>query len=530
MSTVQHDSSQHRRTPRVPLRVKAIGILVTLAVGAVVFGSLTGLQVTLLTFFTVVSLLNLCMSSLEVNWRMHTSRTPEAQQAMPFPEATTPEEAGISFALLVPALHEAKVIGRTLFDMAKATYHNVKIYVTLRHFDSDTIAAAVAVRERVDAYRRLGTNLSKGIKVVEHHYGAHEKGKPYQLNHALQVIEGEDFVGVMDAEDMVHPELLAHVAKTIQDNPDVDIVQSGVQLMNLDLHVPEDATWLQRKWLHIRGWFCLHNCMEYFFWFSSRMFYQVSQGVVPLGGNTVFIRRSLLEELGGWPTTLTEDCALGIRAAAYKKAKVIAIYDPRFVTKEETPSRLIIRRVKGNKAEKASTLVSQRCRWDQGFLEEFLAGHWRMLETRKERLIASYILGMPFIQAFNALMLPLSIFAAIWLVGPVPLVLFMFTPLVPLFMTLILQLIALFEFAKLYDKKLHLRHYLSLIIGFYPYQLVLGWAALVSIKRLLEGNNDWELTSHFGLHLKSDTAISPAAVETAATVIALEAQPEEGTA
>ena len=78
-----------------------------------------------------------------------------------------------------------------------------------------------------------------------------------------------------------------------------DIVQGGVQLMNLDFPASEDANVLQRAWMAFRGWFCVHNVLEYFSWFSSRMFYQADQGFVPLGGNTVFIRRDLLNRVGG---------------------------------------------------------------------------------------------------------------------------------------------------------------------------------------------------------------------------------------
>ncbi len=78
------------------------------------------------------------------------------------------------------------------------------------------------------------------------------------------------------------------------------VVQCGVQLMN-----------------YADRWFSALNVLEYFFWFKSRMHYHAAVGMVPLGGNTVFIRRDLLDELGGWDQTcLTEDADIGIRLSA----------------------------------------------------------------------------------------------------------------------------------------------------------------------------------------------------------------------
>lgn len=474
---------RHRRVSRVPLRHILAGVTVVGFIGTVVLAGLTGLQTTALTLLTLVAAFNLVMSSAEVKWRMHSHRTPEARDEMRFPAPTTAADSGISFGLILPALKEQRVIGRTMQRLAQTTYDAVTNFVSLRGFDTETIKVAM----------RVANQLPEGsTEVLVHNYNQErEKGKPYQLNFAWRHIRAHsdaNVIGVFDAEDDVHPELLAHVARVFQDHPDVDIVQAGVQLMNLDLDTT-GAGFFRKRLIHLRGWFCLHNVLEYFFWFSSRMAFQVEQGIVPLGGNTVFIRRSMLEKTGGWPTTLTEDCSLGIQAGAFHGAKVHAIYDPRFVTREETPHSV-------------GALVDQRERWDQGFWEEFLKGFFRELDTLKKRLMAGYILCMPFIQAFNGVMLPISIaiMAFGWIKGPVALVLFMFTPLVPVLMTMVLQVAALQEFVKLYGKKLYPRHYVSLIIGFYPYQILLAWAAIRAMRNTAAGHNDWKLTSHYGLH------------------------------
>jgi cellulose synthase/poly-beta-1,6-N-acetylglucosamine synthase-like glycosyltransferase len=74
--------------------------------------------------------------------------------------------------------------------------------------------------------------------------------------------------------------------------------------------------------------------------------------VLPLGGTTLFFRRHILEELGGWDAhNVTEDADLGVRLArkGYKTELVST------VTYEEANC-------------KAWPWVKQRSRWLKGFL------------------------------------------------------------------------------------------------------------------------------------------------------------------
>src|SRR5205085_480921 len=119
--------------------------------------------------------------------------------------------------------------------------------------------------------------------------------KPHGLNLGLQIATG-DVVTIFDAEDEPHPDIL-NILNTTMLNEAVDVVQSGVQLMN-----------------HNTRWFCFLNVLEYFFWFKSSMHFFARIGMIPLGGNTVFVRRELLRQIGGWDEhCLTEDADLGIR-------------------------------------------------------------------------------------------------------------------------------------------------------------------------------------------------------------------------
>src|SRR5947199_9521954 len=61
-------------------------------------------------------------------------------------------------------------------------------------------------------------------------YNDYPINKPHGMNLALQVARG-DIVTIFDAEDEPHPDIL-NIINTTMLNNDVDVVQSGVQLMN----------------------------------------------------------------------------------------------------------------------------------------------------------------------------------------------------------------------------------------------------------------------------------------------------------
>ncbi len=220
------------------------------------------------------------------------------------------------------------------------------------------------------------------------------KTKPRALNAALPFCRG-DVVGVFDAEDDVHPDLLAAVDHQFRAT-DADVVQGGVQLMDF--------------W---SSWFSLANVLEYFFWFRSRLHFHADHGFVPLGGNTVFVRAEVLRGAGGWDDgCLAEDCELGVRLSA-SGAKISVAYEPTLVTREETPDTL-------------SALVRQRTRWNQGYLQVLLKGDWLRLPWPTQRLLAVYTLGLPFFQALVGVFVPLSLVTMAFVKVPVGLALVSF--------------------------------------------------------------------------------------------------------
>ena len=111
-----------------------------------------------------------------------------------------------------------------------------------------------------------------------------------------------DIIGVFDAEEVVHPDLLDHVDHAFV-SENADIVQGGVQLINFQ-----------------SSWYSLRNCLEYFFWFRSRLHLQAGKGFITARRQHRLHQRELdlrRHEQWGWDDScLAEDCELGVRLSS----------------------------------------------------------------------------------------------------------------------------------------------------------------------------------------------------------------------
>jgi glycosyltransferase XagB len=407
--------------------------------------------------FGLLALVSLVLSGVAtttVVWMLHAWRSPQSLVATGF--ARRPREPARSFSLLVPARHEEEVLGDTLDALAALDHPDVEVIAIVGHDDPGTEAVARAAADRHPARVRVVVDDSV------------PKNKPKALNRALPGCRG-DVVGVFDAEDEVHPQLLRLIDGRFVDT-DADVVQGGVQLMNIHT-----------------SWWALRNCLEYYFWFRSRLHFHAGANFIPLGGNTVFVRADRLRRAGGWDSQcLAEDCELGVRLST-EGAKVVVAYDPDVVTKEETPATL-------------GSLYKQRTRWNQGFLQVLRKGEWRRLPSRRQRLMARYLLAMPFLQAFTGLMIPVSLALILLVKVPTPLALLTFLPLAPTLVSLVVETAGLGEFGRLYGVRVRGRDYLRLLLGTFPYQVFLAAAAVRSVIRQARGDGSWEKTAHAGAH------------------------------
>lgn len=416
----------------------------------------------------------------EIRWRTYSRRGSDTKLSTRFPEPMH-KTAGERrfFTIIIPAVNEAEVLPHTLQTLSEQLYDNFEVIVTLRSDDPETYRAIQpVVTQHPDLFKVVVTTFPEG-----------QRNKSYQMNAVLDQIRG-DYTGVIDAEDIVALDLLRYVDGLI-DKTGAHVVQGGVQLTNLDLSHPDDS-WARKIRSYVTGgWFAVHNVLEYYMWFSSRMFYQISHGFVPLGGNTVFIETNTVHRYGGWrPKRLTEDFDFGARMSTDKSIIFAAAWTPELATQEHTPPRIF----------KKGGWLLQRVRWDQGFIEVLGDGMWAKLPTLRQKAMALYISSMPLIQAFNGVMLPICLIGALSLKAPVLLVLMMFIPFVFIVLSLALQIMALREFSVEFGIRASPRHYISLVLGFFPYQILLAIAALYSIYRHKAKNVEWAHTSRSVIH------------------------------
>ncbi len=166
-------------------------------------------------------------------------------------------------------------------------------------------------------------------------------------------------IGIYDAEDAPDPDQIRKVVDRFhRRGPEVACLQ-GV----LDYYNPR-TNWLSRCFT-----------IEYATWFRLVLPGIQRLGLaVPLGGTTLFFRRSVLEELGGWDAhNVTEDADLGIRL--YRHGYRTELLDT--VTGEEANCRVL-------------PWIKQRSRWIKGYMMTWA------VHMRNPRMLWSQIGGWRF--------------------------------------------------------------------------------------------------------------------------------------
>ena len=373
------------------------------------------------------------------------------------------KDGRVTFSLLVPARHEENVIGDTIRAMSKISYPKelYEVLVLVRADDTGTIEAVkkaireIGVKEKVE-------NLNLVI------FNGGPTNKPRALNVGLSLAQNA-FVGVFDAEDEPHPEILTKTEALIR-RKKVDAVQSGVQLVNVDSR-----------------WFTALNCLEYYYWFRSVLPFYATLGAVPLGGNTVFVRSKALHALGGWDETcLTEDADIGIRLSA-NGYKIGMMYDARLSTLEEAPVTV-------------SGFVKQRSRWDQGYVQVLLKGDWMRIKGFRSQFMTFYLLFQSLFRSIYALglvLIPISLFLR---EVPLWITVFSFVPLQFLLMQWGMYVIGLRNMKKEYGLTFSRVWYLWAILVYYPYQLLLTYSTIRALVKGVTKSLVWDKTEHVNVH------------------------------
>jgi cellulose synthase/poly-beta-1,6-N-acetylglucosamine synthase-like glycosyltransferase len=233
-------------------------------------------------------------------------------------------------SVLVPLYKEAAISSALLKRLSRLTYPQDRMEVLLVLEEGDTLTQKTISK----------ATLPPWISALEVPAWGELRTKPRAMNYALNFCQG-DIVGVWDAEDAPQPDQLQKVAAAFAAaSPDVACFQ-GV----LDYYNPR-ANLISRCFT-----------LEYASWFRIVLPGIARLGlVVPLGGTTMFVRRTVLDELGGWDAhNVTEDADLGVRLyrAGYRTQMLTT------ATYEEASCHI-------------PAWVRQRSRWLKGFMATYL--------------------------------------------------------------------------------------------------------------------------------------------------------------
>lgn len=413
---------------------------------------------------TVVSFLML-QGALALFFMMYAWEVPERVEDNRAPEKFA--EPKHSFTVLLPARHEELVIADTIRSAAAIDYPEEKKEVlVLINEEGD----AETVRIAQETIKSIGKD---NIRLIT--FTGHPINKPKGLNIGLKSAT-KDIVTIFDAEDEVHPDLF-RVINTVFIERKSDVIQSGVQLMN-----------------YWSSWFSLFNVLEYFFWFKSSLHFFAVGGMIPLGGNTVFFKRSWLERVEGWDEhCLTEDADIGLRLSLLG-AKTSVVYDEKYATREETPATTY-------------DFLKQRTRWNQGFIQILFKGDWLKLPTFRQKFLAFYVFSWPIFQGILFIFIPVSFLIAKTVEMTPLLSVFSNIPSYLLVIFLIVFNLGLHDFIKNYSFRYSPLLVLKTIVFFLPFVVLLGLAAFRAAYREIIGNNTWEKTTHLNIQRKGSVLL-----------------------
>ena len=375
-------------------------------------------------------------------------------------------DPNLRFSAIIPAREEAGVIGDTLHTILNINYpvDLSEVIVVCQKDDVETIAAV----------RRFSLKNNRRVKVRV--YNKPPFNKPHALNVGLAKATG-DVIAVFDAEDEPHRDIY-RIINTVMNTRGVDVVQSGVQLMNYG-----------------SNWFSALNVLEYFFWFKSALQFFARHGVIPLGGNTVFFRKQAIDAMNGWnEASLTEDAEIGFRlsGAGYKTA---VVYDELHVTREETP-------------DSTMAFIRQRTRWNQGYLQILMSGIWRSYPTFSQRLLALYTLMWPVFQGLFFVYALVSLWFITQINRPVEIVLISLLPMYLLILQFVVLNVGLYEFCRSYRLPYKWLVPLRIALGILPFYIILSFSGVRALLRLTAGNSAWEKTHHANTHRQMDLGIN----------------------
>jgi cellulose synthase/poly-beta-1,6-N-acetylglucosamine synthase-like glycosyltransferase len=265
----------------------------------------------------------------------------------------------LSYSIIVPTKNEETVIRRCLDSILKFDYPREKIQVIVVDGNSTD--------KTMEICSEFQQKYSRTFQVISEQNTC---GKPAALNLAMHHATN-DIVVVFDADSLPEQDVLRKATFYFAD-PKLIALQGRTTSINERSNVltrviaQEEKAWYQML-------------------LTGR---EKLQLFVPLNGTCQFIKRSVLEEFGGWDeNSLTEDVELAVRLV--EKNHHVK-YAPDICSGQETPTVLGI-------------LIKQRIRWYRGYMETALK-YGRLLDNiNKQTLDAEISLAGPFMMVVSLL-------------------------------------------------------------------------------------------------------------------------------
>jgi len=362
------------------------------------------------------------------------------------------EERLPTVSILVPVKNEEKVVGRLLRVLVDMDYPEQKKEIIV--IDDDSTDKTVEIcRGYVERYPNLMRLVLKPTS----------NRKASALNYGLRYAKGE-IVATFDADNVPEPDALMRAAEYFED-PSTAAVQGRICSINAD-----------------------QNMLTKFISYEEAVRYEVymrgkdSLGLfVDLAGTCQFIRRSVLERVGGWDEeSLCEDMEMSFRLTEndcnIKYASEIRSW-------QENPANV-------------TQLIRQRTRWYRGSMEVGLRYGRLVKKLNRRRVDAELTIMGPYVVA---LCLASYLMALYSLVVPIPsdVVFTVMAQVASLFtfVTLLIAGLALIQVTK--PLKVGNIMWLPFIYAYWSVQTFMASLALVQI--VLRRPRRWTKTERTGV-------------------------------
>lgn len=293
-------------------------------------------------FNTLWGLVFLCIAMITYAFYMQLATLDKKRQLKKNPQIIN-ENFKPFVTVMIPSHNEEGVIAKTVENILAMDYENFEVIVIDDRSDDNT----------ANVVKELESKYEKVIALVRDKNAF--PGKSAVLNDALKLSKGEAIL-VFDADARVAPDFLSKLVPNLEPE-DVGAVQARKVIRN------KDYNFLTR---------CQNN--EYTLDTHFQIGRDAVKGAVELRGNGELIKRTALDDIGGWnEETITDDLDMSTQLH-------INGWDVRFCPDNVVTEEAVIYLV---------PLYRQRRRWLEGSIRRYLEHFGEALNSKEMSLRAS---------------------------------------------------------------------------------------------------------------------------------------------